>query len=172
MRQTALRIMLPFLLLAQVMVGMSPGHAVCIVLDACCGLHGHEGHVHEGHVHEGHMHGDHGGHDHDHGHAHAHAQASFCADDCAHACCDTEQVCDGDCSEGSTHFHVALPDDGGCTRDRSNDHFCDLRLLAPALTVFAIQPVVDLHAQTAPILPWVWPDCDRATALETDCLLI
>lgn len=151
--------MLPFLLLAQVMVGMSPGHAVCIALEACCGGHLHAGVFGEaGSIDLSELH--HG--DHSHG----------CADDCAHACCDESDGCDDDCSRGSTHFHLALPDDGGCTRDRSNDHFCDLRLLAPALTVFAIQPVVDLHAQPAPPAPWIWPDCDRAIALETDRLLI
>jgi hypothetical protein len=160
MRRTALRLMLPFLLLAQVMVGVSPGNAVCIALDACCGAHVHGADAGAAHP------------SHDELHAldalHSHA----CPEDCTHGGCDGPSHCEEDCSEGSTHFHVALPDDGGCMRDRSNDHFCDLRLLAPALTVFAIQPVVDLHAQATPPPPWIWPDCDRATALRTDCLLI
>ena len=185
MRRTALRLMLPFLLLAQVMVGMSPGHAVCIALDACCGAHVHgepAGFAFAGMAHHDQTHDHAHCHDGAIAHAHAHAHASLCPDDCMNECCAEHEecggqpcdgkVCDGDCSEGSTHFHVALPDDGGCMRDRSNDHFCDLRLLAPALTVFAIQPVVDLHAQATPPPPWIWPDCDRATALKTDCLLI
>jgi hypothetical protein len=173
--------MLPFLLLAQVVVGMSPGHAICIALDACCGLHVHaesDGHAPLG---GGYHHHDHGGlgcsghHDGRRAASHADrrsAQGVACPDDCANSCCASEDACDGGCSEGSGHFHLALPDDGGCTRDRSNDHFCDLRLLAPALIVFAIQSVVDFDAQAAPSAPWVWPDCDRARALETDCLLI
>lgn len=169
MRTTLLRLMLPFLLLSQVVVGMSPGHAICIALDACCGLHVHAEAPASGGFHD-HDH-DHG-HDHDHDHGHGHDHGSFCPDDCVNSCCAQEAACDGDCSEGSGHFHLALPDDGGCTRDRSNDHFCDLRLLAPALALFAIQPVVDPHAQSTPPVPWVWPDCDRACALETDCLLI
>lgn len=164
MRHALLRLMLPFLLLAQAVVGMSPGHAICIALDACCGTHVHAEPI--GFEHHGHHH------DHGHDHDHAHSHAASCPDDCAHACCAEQKACDGDCSKGTSHFHIALPDDGGCTRDRSNDHFCDLRLLAPALTVFTIQPVVDLHAQATPPPPWIWPDCDRATALETDRLLI
>jgi hypothetical protein len=197
MRVTLLRLMLPFLLLSQVVVGMSPGHAICIALDACCGLHVHaesDGHAlagggyhHHDHGglgcsghHDGHHVGHHDGHHvddrfddrfDDHvGHRSDHHAA--CPDDCANSCCAHEDACDGGCSEGSSHFHLALPDDGGCTRDRSNDHFCDLRLLAPALVVCAMQPVVDSDAQATPAAPWVWPDCDRARALETDCLLI
>ena len=172
MRQTLVRLMLPFLLLSQVVVGMSPGHAICIALDACCGTHVHAEPV--GFVHgtcadpyaSAHSHA----HAHEHGHAHAHE--SSCPDDCAHACCAEHEACDGDCSRGSSHFHLALPDDGGCTRDRSNDHFCDLRLLAPALAVFSMQPVAELTTQASLPPPWVWPACDRTRALETDRLLI
>lgn len=181
MRASLLRLMLPFLLLSQVVVGMSPGHAICIALDACCGLHVHaesDGHALAG---GGHHHHDHGGlgcsgHRDDHAvddHAdHRSDHHADCPDDCANSCCAHEDACEGGCSRGSSHFHLALPDDGGCTRDRSNDHFCDLRLLAPALVVCAMQPVVDSDAQATPAAPWVWPDCDRARALETDCLLI
>lgn len=164
MRHALLRLMLPFLLLAQVVVGMSPGHAICIALDACCGTHVHAEPI--GFEHHGHHH-DHG---HDHDHAHSHAPS--CPDDCAHACCAEQKACDGDCSKGTSHFHIALPDDGGCTRDRSNDHFCDLRLLAPALVVVAMQPVVGLKEQATLPPPWAWPACDRTRALETDRLLI
>lgn len=176
MRHAALRIMLPFLLLAQAVVGMSPGHAICIALDACCGTHVHAEPI--GFEHDGcsdasacapvHLHDHDGG----HGHAHDHAHAAACPDDCAHACCAAHEQCDGDCSKGTSHFHLALPDDGGCTRDRSNDHFCDLRLLAPALLVFAVQPVVELQSQAMLPPPWAWPACDRTRALETDRLLI
>jgi hypothetical protein len=180
MRRAMLRLMLPFLLLAQVMVGMSPGHAICIALEACCGTHVHAEPI--GFDHHGHDHGHVCALDHDHDHGDHHGSAAgfadgdslapLCPDDCAHACCAAHEVCDGDCSKGTSHFHLALPDDGGCVRDRSNDHFCDLRLLAPALRVFAMQPVVELKAQAALPAPWTWPDCDRARALETDCLLI
>ena len=170
MHRLCLRLMLPFLLLAQVMVGMSPGHAVCIALDACCGAHVHGADAGPARLSHDELHALHASHSHA---SHSHASHSpACPEDCTHDCCDGPSHCDGDCSEGSTHFHVALPDDGGCMRDRSNDHFCDLRLLAPALTLFALKPAVDTAAQTTQQLPWVWPDCDRATALGTDCLLI
>lgn len=164
MRRAFLRLLLPFLLLAQVTVGMSPGHAICIALDACCG-----GHVHAeliGFV----SHDDH----HAHGHPHVHA----CPDGCTNACCASQadgavaHACDGDCSEGSSHFHLALPDDGGCMRDRSSDHLCDLRLMSPALAISAADAVVTDEPQAILPPPWSWPDCDRLRALETDCLLI
>lgn len=166
--------MLPFLLLAQVMVGMSPGHAICIALDACCGNHVHAepiGFAHDGCA-DSSVGSSAAAHRHHHGHDHPHGPATPCADACGCAACAEHEACDGDCSKGSSHFHLALPDDGGCMRDRSNDHFCDLRLLAPALAVFAIEPIVASHGQATPPPPWVWPDCDRATALETDRLLI
>ena len=144
MHRAFLKLMLPFLLLAQVGVGMSPGHAVCIALDACCGAHDHAAPA--GLEHHAHTHDADGGH----------------PGPCAHQC-----------SEGSCHIHIALPDDGGSMRDRSHEHFCDIRLLAPALAVLAADlGCARVSPQAALPPPWAWPACDRTCARETDCLVI
>ena len=57
-------------------------------------------------------------------------------------------------------------------RDRSSDHLCDLRLMSPALAIFAAEAIVTVAPQATLPPPWSWPDCDRVRALETDSLVI
>jgi hypothetical protein len=166
MRHALLHLMLPFLLLAQVAVGMSPGRVICVALEACCGEHVHGEFDPLAHAHHSHAEL------HEMAHALGGQHSHGCPDDCEHACCTSDEPCDGDCSDGTCHIHIALSDDGGCTRDRSDDHVFDLRLMTRALALFSAECEVVVRPQAALPPPWSWPDCDRTLALETDCLVI
>lgn len=155
MRLRIVQLLLPLLLLAQVGLGMSPGRMLCIA-SRCCGhdavqLSHHE-HAHGcGHAHEQ-------GHEHDHDRAHTHGAAVTVLD-----------ACDGaDC-----HFHIAMPDDAGTSRDRSADHFFDLRLLQIARLD---EPACGAASRgSRPVEappPWCFASCDQACARESMRLLI
>lgn len=151
------RILLPFLLLAQVGAGMSPGRVLCIAIDCCCGTSiAHHEHAHPHGAHDGHHH--HGTalrHDHRHESDAPRGAALVAADDCA------------------CHLHVSMPDDVGTAGDRAAERVVDLRLFAPALVEHL--PSLDASGcSEPPDAPprWCWLACDQCRARAVTRLLI
>ena len=157
MKTTIARILLPFLLLAQVGAGMSPGRVLCIAIDCCCGA----GIAHHEHVHP---HGAHDGHHH-HGAAadHDHRQKSDAPRGAALAAAD-------DCA---CHLHVSMPDDVGTAGDRAVERVVDVRLLEPAL-VEHLPALDERGCSEPPEAPprWCWLACDQCRARAVTRLLI
>ena len=148
MRATVLRLLLPLLLLAQVGLGVSPGRVLCIAA-SCCG-HDAAQPAHHHHHHDDGVHAHH-----DHGAAGLAGGELAASDPC-------------DC-----HFHIAMPDDVGGSRERSADRLFDLRLLQPAVDQ---RPAVaaDLGASRAIEAPppWTFAASDQCRARDSMRLLI
>lgn len=152
------RLMLPFLLLAQVGAGMSPGRVLCIAAECCAGnevIH----HDHE--------------YDHEYDHAHHHAHGTHSHGDHRHAggCAnDAELAAPSECD---CHIHVTLPDDAGASRDRSGERIADVRYFQPA-----VMPLVAIEVAPAARAAIVEPpedaraDTDQCRAREVTRLLI
>jgi len=151
MQELIARILLPFLLLAQVGAGVSPGRVLCIAVD-CCGAHAaaHRGHAHHhAHDHDG-QHRHVAGVDHD-----ASLAAPSGADDCG------------------CHIHVSMPDDFGAGRKQSGAAFAQLRLLQPALVQHMPTPLENSCAEPPEAPPReCWAACDQCRARAVTRLLI
>jgi hypothetical protein len=160
MRASLPRVLLPLLLLAQVGLGMSPGRVLCIAASCCDG----ESPRQVAH-HEHHHHGD--GSDHHHGHGHeGHGPDGHGPDGHGARLLAAGDACD-------CHFHIAMPDDVGGSRERQAERLLDMRLLQRALDAHASQAVADGAARAieAPP-PWTFAASDQCRARESMRLLI
>lgn len=173
MRRALVTLLLPAILLAQAAAGMSPGRSLCIMLEACCGHHVHEGLAAGPAAAEAAFRAL-------HAHHHAHAverDAGRAPHACTHARTH-ESVTAGSsesapCDGSDCHFHVSPTDEASTQRASATDS------ILVALPVLEI-PEVLLGAMTsAPESPafaeppgWSWPHSDQRLALETDRLLI
>lgn len=148
MKELIARILLPFLLLAQVGAGMSPGRVLCIAVD-CGGECVAVAHAHA------HPHGH--GHDGEHRHAAGidHDAAILASNGC-------------DC-----HIHVSMPDDVGASRNQPDACFAELRLLQPALVQHLPTPLESAGAEPPEAPPReCWTACDQCRARAVTRLLI
>lgn len=143
------RILMPFLLLAQVGAGMSPGRMLCFAVD-CCGSEAVVHHDHHHHGHGGVPHGD-------------HRHATACDEQLA---LSVEKHCD-------CHIHIVMPDDAGTSRDRAGERIAGLRLMAAALIDSLPTPLEVAAVEPVEAPPrWCWSTCDQCLARATTRLLI
>jgi len=175
MRRTLALLLVPAILLAQAVVGISPGKSLCIVLEACCGTH--ESHAHASLAHR-HHHGFAVALDATESHAGARHLHVGCTE-ATHAHEDAEphgsSHGDDDGCDGSTgHFHLSVPDDAGSLRSACSNEVLPVESGAVDLPETLVIDVDALGARMDLVRPppWIWPTCDQRRAIETDRLLI
>jgi len=152
MQELIARILLPFLLLAQVGAGMSPGRVLCIAVD--CG--GECVAVAHAHAHPP-------AHSHAHGHDCEHRHAAGVDHDAAIL---APNGCD-------CHIHVSMPDDVGASRNQPVACFAELWLLQPALVQHLPTPLENASAEPPEAPPReCWTACDQCRARAVTRLLI
>jgi len=152
MQELIARILLPFLLLAQVGAGMSPGRVLCIAVD--CG--GECVAVAHAHAHPP-------AHSHAHGHGCEHRHAAGVDH-------DTAILAPNGCD---CHIHVSMPDDVGASRNQPVACFAELWLLQPALVQHLPTPLENASAEPPEAPPReCWTACDQCRARAVTRLLI
>ena len=151
MKSLIARILMPFLLLAQVGAGLSPGRVLCVASD-CCAAEGAAHHAHHDHAHGVTPHGD-------------HRHAGGCDRDATLAA-TIDNACD-------CHIHIVMPDDAGASRDRSGERIADPRLMQPALLDHIPAPLEVAADEPASAPPRrCWTPTDQSLAHASTRLLI